>query len=147
MWWIRISGRLEPVTLSYYLNALPTELRAQLTEIATGLPFEPLLLLSGLREKPITCTTKLHPTQQAFIYFNLSSAYKVSLYSRTELQLFLLTNLHHFFTLRWIHSYLITLLHPVTEHSYSIGHNHRAEQFSRFLTLLSKCWGNLRVRS
>ena len=40
----------EPVTLSY---ALPTELRAQLTEIATGLPFESLLLQSGLREKPL----------------------------------------------------------------------------------------------
>ena len=58
------STGLEPVTLSLYLNALPTELRAQLAEKATGLPFEPLLLLSGLREKPITCATKLHPTQQ-----------------------------------------------------------------------------------
>ena len=53
--------------LSLHLNALPTELRAQLTEIATGLSFESLLLLSGLREKPITCTTKLHPTQQGVL--------------------------------------------------------------------------------
>ena len=40
------STGLERVTLG---NALPTELRAQLTEIATGLPFESLLLLNGLR--------------------------------------------------------------------------------------------------